>query len=255
MNGTTGYEEAAAQGLIAGVNAASAVRRGEPFVIERRQAYIGVLIDDLVTRGVTEPYRMFTSRAEYRLLLRADNADERLTPLGLTVGCVENAREKAFHVKQDQANDLRAWARATTLTPPEARRHGIAANDDGKHRSILDLLALPDQSIERLSTIWPRLQNVPNDLAARLEADALYAGYLERQEREVEEAKRYASLAIPPSFDFATVPGLSNEVRGRLDAARPDTLEQASRLEGMTPTALAVLLVTLRKAQPERKTA
>ncbi|WP_031550432.1 tRNA uridine-5-carboxymethylaminomethyl(34) synthesis enzyme MnmG [Parvularcula oceani] len=247
INGTTGYEEAAAQGLYAGVNAARAAREEEPFLIDRSEAYLGVMIDDLVTRGVTEPYRMFTSRAEYRLSLRADNADERLTGRGIEAGCVGADREAAFHVKQDQVDEALAWARTTSLTPKEANDNGITVNQDGRRRNILELLALPSETVESLQRVWPELGTMPAVLTERLEADALYAGYLERQKQEVEDLKRQENLSIPTDFDFRAVPGLSREVTERLAAAQPETLGQARRLEGMTPSALTTVLVALRR--------
>ncbi len=247
INGTTGYEEAAAQGLYAGVNAARAARDEEPFLIERSEAYLGVMVDDLVTRGVTEPYRMFTSRAEYRLSLRADNADERLTPRGIEIGCVGTERAAAFHVKQEQVNEALIWARTTALTPKEAGENGITVNQDGRRRNVLELLALPGETVTSLQRVWPRLETMPAVLTERLEADALYAGYLERQKQEVEDLKRQEHLLIPKDFDFRTVPGLSREVTERLAASQPETLGQARRLEGMTPSALTTVLIALRR--------
>ena len=247
INGTTGYEEAAAQGLVAGLNAARATRGVSPAIIERHQGYVGVMIDDLVTRGVTEPYRMFTSRAEYRLSLRADNADERLTPLGIEWGCVPEDRAKVFHVKQERTSRTLAWAGATTLTPNEAKTHGIAVNADGRRRSVLDLLALPDVDCERLAPIWPELRDMGHALRERLEADALYAGYLERQAQEVEDVRRSAGLLVPADLDYRAIPGLSAEVAERLERTAPETLGQAGRLEGVTPAALALLLLAIRR--------
>ena len=252
INGTTGYEEAAAQGLMAGLNAARRVAGASPVVIERHQGYIGVMTDDLVTRGVTEPYRMFTSRAEYRLSLRADNADERLTPLGIEVGCVGSDRASVFHVKQDRIERTVEWAKQTTLTPQEALAHGIRVNQDGRRRSVLDLLVLPDTTLDTLASTWPEIAHLPRDARERLEADALYAGYLDRQAQEIRDAAKHEALVIPPSFDFASVSGLSGEVREKLTAARPETLGQAGRLEGMTPSALGVLLLALRRTDAVR---
>ena len=252
INGTTGYEEAAAQGLMAGLNAARAAKGREPIVIERHEGYIGVMTDDLVTRGVTEPYRMFTSRAEYRLSLRADNADERLTPIGIEIGCVRGARSDMFHVKQRAVEDARAWAAATVSTPQQALEKGIKVNPDGRKRSILDLLALPDVGMDRIVESWPEAAALPYAVRERLEADALYAGYLDRQEQEIAEAKASERLTIPPTLDYAALPGLSGELRAKLVEARPETLGQAGRIEGMTPSALSVLLLAIKRHEAAR---
>ncbi|WP_375201777.1 tRNA uridine-5-carboxymethylaminomethyl(34) synthesis enzyme MnmG [Hyphococcus sp.] len=247
INGTTGYEEAAAQGLMAGVNAARMALSGEPFTLDRSQAYIGVMIDDLVTNGVTEPYRMFTSRAEYRLTLRADNADQRLTPIGIAAGIVGERRAGMFHVKQSALEKARNWARETTLTPNEAAKHGLKLNQDGRRRSVIDLLALPEVDLPALSRIWPQIGDMDDAVAEQLAFDALYAGYLHRQEADIVAFKKDESLALPADLDYAAIPGLSNEVRGKLVGARPATLGQAGRLEGVTPAALALLLAWVKK--------
>ena len=247
INGTTGYEEAAAQGLMAGVNAARAALGREPFTLDRSQAYIGVMIDDLVTNGVTEPYRMFTSRAEYRLTLRADNADQRLTPVGIAAGIVGPARAEMFHVKQSALDAARKWARETTVTPNEAAKHGIKLNQDGRRRSVIDLLALPEVDLASLCAIWPEIGAVPVAVAEQLAFDALYAGYLHRQEADIIAFKKDESLALPANLDYAAIAGLSNEVRGKLIGARPATLGQAGRIEGVTPAALALLLAWVKK--------
>ena len=247
INGTTGYEEAAAQGLMAGVNAARKVRGEAAFILDRSQAYIGVLIDDLVTHGVTEPYRMFTSRAEYRLTLRADNADQRLTPVGVDLGIVSAERAQAFHVKRAALEEARAWAQATTLTPNEAAKYGLKLNRDGRRRSVSDLLALPAVGLGDLARIWPRLAEMPPAVSEQLEFDALYAGYLHRQEADIVAFKKDESLALPADLDYAAVKGLSNEVRQKLVDARPRTLGQAGRIEGVTPAALALLLAWVKK--------
>lgn len=247
INGTTGYEEAAAQGLVAGVNAARKAAGGDPFVLDRSQAYIGVMIDDLVTHGVTEPYRMFTSRAEYRLTLRADNADQRLTPLGLATGIVGEERAGAFHVKQAALEKARGWARETALTPNEAAKHGLKINQDGRRRSVIDLLALPNVSLADLTRIWPELDELHPTVAEQLEFDALYSGYLHRQEADIVAFKKDESLKIPADLDYAAIKGLSNEVRQKLIDARPVTLGQAGRIEGVTPAALALLLAWVKK--------
>ncbi len=247
INGTTGYEEAAAQGLMAGVNAARVASGGAPFLLDRAQAYIGVMIDDLVTAGVTEPYRMFTSRAEYRLTLRADNADQRLTPIGIAAGIVGKHRAEMFHVKQSALDAARNWARETTLTPNEAAKQGLKINQDGRRRSVMDLLSLPDVRLADLARIWPELAEMPANVAEQLAFDALYAGYLHRQEADIVAFKKDESLALPASLDYAAIKGLSNEVRGKLMDARPATLGQAGRIEGVTPAALALLLAHMKK--------
>lgn len=249
INGTTGYEEAAAQGLLAGLNAGRASLDAPPVIIGRHEGYIGVLIDDLVTRGVSEPYRMFTSRAEYRLSLRADNADERLTPLGITAGCVTEERAGLFHVKQAKVRQGLAWARKTSLSPQEAGNFGVSLNHDGRKRSVLDLLALPTVTFETVEGIWPEATSLTPVVRERLEADALYAGYLDRQAAEIDAMKRHESMRIPETFSYGDVPGLSNELVAKLDGTRPETLGQAGRLEGMTPSALGVLLLAIKRLE------
>ena len=248
INGTTGYEEAGAQGLMAGLNAAARAAGTDLRSLGRADGYIGVLIDDLVTRGVTEPYRMFTSRAEYRLSLRADNADLRLTPIGIDWGVVGEARAEAFHVKQAALETLRSEMSETRLTPNEAASHGIKVNQDGRRRSLIDLLSLKDVTLDKVAELSPALTEAPEALRTIIEADALYSGYLDRQEAEIHTLRREESQVIPGDFDYAAVPGLSNEVRDRLSRARPETLGQAGRVEGVTPAALATLLIHLRGA-------
>ena len=256
INGTTGYEEAAAQGIAAGINAALLAGGREPdFVVSRADGYLGVMIDDLVTRGVTEPYRMFTSRAEYRLRLRADNADRRLTPLGCAVGCVGEARRSAFAAK---AASLAAAAKLLdelSLTPTEAGRHGLEVNRDGRRRSAFDLLALPGVDIPRLAAIWPQIGEIPAPIAEQVAVNARYASYVERQEQDVAALRRDEALAIPPSFDFGALPGLSSEVRQKLERHRPGTLAQAARIDGVTPAALLLVLAQLKSAASARKSA
>ena len=242
INGTTGYEEAAAQGLIAGLNAALKCSRGEAFILDRADAYIGVMIDDLVTHGVSEPYRMFTSRAEYRLTLRADNADQRLTRRGIALGCVGAARRQTFSAKMAALDEARRLARRLELTPHQAAGHGLKITSDGVRRTALDLLAYPGVDIARLSRIWPALAELPTAIVEQLEADALYAGYLERQAADIAAFRKDEGLALSATLDYAQIGGLSNEARQRLEAARPVTLGQAARLEGMTPAALMALL-------------
>lgn len=247
INGTTGYEEAAAQGLIAGANAAAKAGGSEPILIDRSQAYIGVLIDDLVTRGVTEPYRMFTSRAEYRLTLRADNADLRLTNYGMAHGLVGKERSKAFHVKQMLLDEARSWARTCELTPNEAAKHGLAVNQDGRRRNVLDLLALPGVSLGTIASIWPQARALRSDIAEQLEIEALYSGYLDRQEADILAFRKDETMRLPADLPYNEIRGLSHEVRAKLGATKPATLGQAGRVEGVTPAALAVLLAWLKK--------
>ena len=248
INGTTGYEEAAGQGLVAGVNAAlKAGGRPADFAVSRTDAYIGVMIDDLVTRGVSEPYRMFTSRAEYRLRLRADNADERLTPLGARVGCVCGERLQVFAAKADAIENARRLLEGLSLTPDQAARHGIALNRDGRRRSAFDLLSLPGVSMSTLLAIWPELSAIPAFAAERLQVDARYAVYLDRQEASILAFRKDEAAAIPAAIDFAAIAGLSNEVRQKLERHRPATLAQAARIDGVTPAALMLLLAHIRK--------
>ena len=252
INGTTGYEEAAAQGLIAGLNAARAAGGGAPFEVTRAEGYIGVMIDDLVTRGVTEPYRMFTSRAEYRLSLRADNADQRLTPKGGELGCVGAERARRFADKMREIEAARARARALQLTPAQADARGLKVNQDGARRDALQLLAYPSINFEQLAAIWPELGSFSKQAREQLEIDALYSGYLERQALDVEAFKRDEDLRLSPDLDYALVGGLSNEVREKLNNARPVTLGQASRIEGVTPGALTALLAHVKREQRRR---
>ena len=250
INGTTGYEEAAAQGLIAGINAAwAAAGREELFSFDRSQAYIGVLIDDLISNGVTEPYRMFTSRAEYRLTLRADNADQRLTPHAIEAGFCGSDRAELFHVKQSSLRNARQWAATTNLTPNEAMSHGLRVNQDGRRRSVSDLLSLPDVTIDTLAGIFPEFADIEPAVREQLEIDALYAGYLDRQEAEIVNFRKETALAIPANLDYADITGLSNEVREKLIARKPETIGEAARIEGVTPAAIALLISWIRKAQ------
>lgn len=249
INGTTGYEEAAAQGIVAGANAALACAGAQRFVLDRTQAYIGVLIDDLIVQGVTEPYRMFTSRAEFRLSLRADNADERLTPLGAGVGLVGSSRGARFRSLTSELNEARALARSLSITPSEAGGAGIRVNGDGLRRNVIDLLALPGVTRSRLITVWPRLADVSAQAWEALEADALYAGYLDRQRVEAEALRSDLGTAIPPGIDFKAAPGLSAELSDKLTRFRPPTLAHAARIEGMTPAALTLLIGLVRHRQ------
>ena len=246
INGTTGYEEAAAQGLMAGLNAARAAGQGSPIVLDRAAAYIGVLIDDLVTKGVSEPYRMFTSRAEYRLSLRADNADQRLTPIGQAAGCVGTERAAAFAGKTARLHEARAVMRSLTLTPNEARRFGIVIRLDGQRRSASDLLSLPEVDFAKLRTIWPQLGGVSGDVIEQLEIDSQYAGYLDRQEADIVAFRREESRVLPVDLDYEAVTGLSAEATQKLNTIRPATLGQAARIDGVTPAALTLVLAHVR---------
>jgi tRNA uridine 5-carboxymethylaminomethyl modification enzyme len=246
INGTTGYEEAAAQGLVAGLNAALAASGAASVVFDRADGYLGVMIDDLVTRGITEPYRMFTSRAEYRLTLRADNADQRLTDKGIALGCVGQARSLRHATKMTALDQAKALAKALTLTPYEAARHGLALNKDGHRRSAFELLAYPEIGWTELRGIWPELSAIDPSIAVHLEIDAKYDVYLKRQTADVESFRRDEGLSLA-DIDYAVVPGLSNEARSKLEAARPWTVGQAGRLDGLTPAALGILAAYLRR--------
>ena len=248
INGTTGYEEAAAQGLMAGANAALAAQSRAPFILDRSQAYIGVMIDDLITKGVTEPYRMFTSRAEYRLLLRADNADQRLTKMGAEIGLVGNSRASYTSEKIERFTQAKITAKTLVQSPSVLAKAGIKINQDGVRRSVMDLLAYPDIDMTDLAKVWPQLNELDSDTVEYLTIDATYAGYLERQARDIEAFRRDEGLRIPDSLDYAAIGGLSNEVRSKLIEARPATLGQASRIEGVTPGALMAVLAHIKKA-------
>ncbi|WP_114859332.1 tRNA uridine-5-carboxymethylaminomethyl(34) synthesis enzyme MnmG [Azospirillum brasilense] len=243
INGTTGYEEAAAQGLMAGINAALlAGGSAEGFVLDRADAYIGVLVDDLITRGTNEPYRMFTSRAEYRLILRADNADQRLTAKGLAIGCVGSARRDAFTAKAEALSAGRALVRALQATPAELQRQGIAVNQDGVRRTAADLLRYPDLDLATLARLWPELAAIPADVVEQLEIDGKYAGYLDRQEADIRAFRKDEALELPDDLDPDSIGSLSAEIRQKLRQARPATLGAAARIPGMTPAALVALL-------------
>jgi tRNA uridine 5-carboxymethylaminomethyl modification enzyme len=255
INGTTGYEEAGAQGIVAGLNAAlkTAGSAGD-FLVSRADGYLGVMIDDLVTRGVSEPYRMFTSRAEFRLRLRADNADQRLTPIGVELGCIGAERRAAFAAKSRALTEGRRLLEGLALTPNEAARHGLDINHDGRRRTAFELLAFPGIDLARLSSIWPQVGSIQAQpaIAAQLEVDARYASYVDRQEADVLAFRKEENVRIPADITYAAVAGLSTEVRQKLDALRPATLAAAARMEGMTPAALMLLLAHLRKP-PLRK--
>jgi tRNA uridine 5-carboxymethylaminomethyl modification enzyme len=252
INGTTGYEEAAAQGLVAGINAAARAAGGTPILFDRGEGYLGVMIDDLVTRGVTEPYRMFTSRAEYRLTLRADNADQRLTDRGIAIGCVGPERTRAHRAKLAALEAARDLADALMLTPSEAARHGLSLRKDGHRRSAFELLSYPDIAVADLARIWPRFGELAPKIAQQLEIDAKYAVYLTRQAADVESYRRDESLVLPDDVDYDALPGLSNEARHKLDARRPRTVGQAGRIDGITPAALALLAAHVRRQGRKR---
>ena len=249
INGTTGYEEAAAQGLVAGLNAAASAGAAAPILFDRAEAYLGVMIDDLVTRGVSEPYRMFTSRAEYRLTLRADNADQRLTGRGIALGCVGQPRAECYRAKIAALEAARHMARALSLTPTEAARHGLALRRDGQRRSAFEILSYPEISIADLARIWPAFGELDTKVAGQLEIDAKYHVYLSRQAADVESYRRDESLVLGEDLDYATLPGLSYEVRQKLQLHRPRTIGQAGRIDGVTPAALTLLAAHLRRAR------
>jgi tRNA uridine 5-carboxymethylaminomethyl modification enzyme len=249
INGTTGYEEAAGQGLVAGLNAAARAGDGEDIVLNRSQAYLGVMIDDLTTRGITEPYRMFTSRAEYRLTLRADNADQRLTGQGIAIGCVGTARAAQHRDKMAALEAARTLARSVSLTPTEAQRQGLALNRDGQRRTAFDLLAYPNLGLADLARIWPAFGELAPAVGAQLEIDAKYAVYLDRQAQDVAAYRRDESLVLPDDLDFTQVAGLSNEMKQKFAAHRPRTVGQAGRLDGVTPAALTLLAAHVRRSE------
>jgi len=254
INGTTGYEEAAGQGLTAGINAALAASGAAGrFSVTRADGYLGVMIDDLVTRGVTEPYRMFTSRAEYRLTLRADNADQRLTPLGIAAGCVKSERSQAFAAKAKWLAEGEKLLRSLTFTPDQAAKHGLSINRDGRRRSAFELLAYPEIELSRVAEIWPEIRTIDERIADQLSANARYAVYVKRQELDIASFRKDEGIAIPADFLFAALPGLSTELRQKLERHRPASLGQAARLDGMTPAALMLLLAHLKKGPAAKR--
>ncbi|MEJ0061910.1 MAG: tRNA uridine-5-carboxymethylaminomethyl(34) synthesis enzyme MnmG [Alphaproteobacteria bacterium] len=249
INGTTGYEEAAAQGLMAGLNAAMKAAGSKAFTLDRTQAYIGVLIDDLITRGTTEPYRMFTSRAEYRLSLRADNADQRLTGIGMALGCIGQERAAHFTAKMAELDRTRALAASLKATPNELARHGMRVNQDGARRSVLELLSYPDISLEALGAVWPELKNLAPEIVEQIEIDGRYAGYMERQDSDIRAFRKDENLLLPPELDVDAIGGLSAEVRQKLRQTRPATLGAAARIPGMTPAAVVALLRYVKRRE------
>lgn len=255
INGTTGYEEAAAQGLLAGLNAAAKAGGGADIIFDRAEAYIGVMIDDLVTRGVAEPYRMFTSRAEYRLKLRADNADQRLTEKGIAIGCVGSERTQVFQTKSSALKAARAFADSVSLTPKEGECHGLSLNKDGHRRSAFELLSYPDITIESLSKIWPQFGALTPKIAEQIEIDAKYDVYLSRQNADIESYRRDESFTLPDDFDYASLPGLSNEAKQKLIMHRPRTIGHASKIDGITPAALTLLVAHVKRGRRNKKSA
>ncbi|MEE2526620.1 tRNA uridine-5-carboxymethylaminomethyl(34) synthesis enzyme MnmG [Hyphobacterium sp. HN65] len=249
INGTTGYEEAAAQGLMAGINAARRAAGLAPVILGRSDAYIGVLIDDLVTRGVSEPYRMFTSRAEYRLTLRADNADQRLTPLAIELGGVSDRRIESYRLKMTQLDEGREALARVSLTPPEAARAGLKVNQDGRRRTAMELLSYADVKWDDIAGLDPALLDIDPPIAEQLSIEAVYAHYLERQEADILAFRKDEAIKLPDEFDYASVGGLSAEAREKLMAARPQTLGQASRIEGVTPGAITAILAHLKSSR------
>jgi tRNA uridine 5-carboxymethylaminomethyl modification enzyme len=255
INGTTGYEEAGAQGLIAGLNAARRAGGAEGVAMSRTDSYIGVMIDDLTTRGITEPYRMFTSRAEYRLSLRADNADNRLTPLGIALGLVGETRRDRFQSWTRALDHHRETLKSLSITPNEAAKAGLHVNQDGQRRSAFELLSYPEQSLERLATIWPELAAISGKMAETIEIEAQYSVYLERQNADIADVRRDESRKIPIDFDYAGLSGLSNELKLKLTAAAPENIAQAMRVDGMTPAAVSLLLVALKRQSDSKQLA
>ncbi|TPL77644.1 tRNA uridine-5-carboxymethylaminomethyl(34) synthesis enzyme MnmG [Mesorhizobium sp. B2-3-15] len=253
INGTTGYEEAAGQGLLAGLNAARRAAGGAPIVLSRTQAYIGVMVDDLTSRGISEPYRMFTSRAEFRLSLRADNADERLTPLAQTLGIVSARRMQRYGDVMQRLDEAREMALSLTMTPNEAARHGLEINRDGVRRSGFELLAYPGVDVAWLAGVEPKFHDIDARTAERLETEAKYSVYLDRQSTDVAQIRREESRLIPDSVDFVGVPGLSNELKQKMQARRPRSIAEAQRMEGMTPAALAIIVAHVRHWESVQK--
>ena len=255
INGTTGYEEAAAQGLAAGLNAALHALGRDPVHFSRTTSYIGVMLDDLTSKGVAEPYRMFTSRAEYRLSIRADNADQRLTPLGIQLGCVSEKRKNAYSCAMEDLGAARELCQSLSLTPNEAQRHGLSITKDGVRRSAYDLLSYTEIGFEQLRAIWPELASMPDSTAEQIEIEAMYAVYLDRQAADAQAVSKDEAIRIPHAFDYASIHGLSNEMKQKFAEAQPETLAQAARLDGVTPAALTLILAHLKRGERESKLA
>ena len=249
INGTTGYEEAAAQGLIAGVNAALKIKKRSEFILDRSTSYIGVMIDDLITKGVSEPYRMFTSRAEYRLSLRADNADQRLTPMGIKINLVSEGRKNLFNDKQKKINSLEKLLSKKFLTPNAAAKHSIKIAMDGVKRSGLEILGLKNVGLNLLRSIWAEIPYYGLSIDQQVEINAHYSGYLPRQESDIITFKKDESLVIPEEIDYDSFSGLSNEIKSKLKLIRPKTVGQALRIDGVTPAAAIILLGAIKKAK------
>lgn len=252
INGTTGYEEAAAQGLVAGLNAAEFARQREPVLFGRAESYIGVMIDDLTMLGVSEPYRMFTSRAEYRLSLRADNADQRLTDRGVALGCVGEERRLAYSRKREALESGRNMLESQHFTPKEAAAIGVAVNQDGQRRSAYRLLSMPDVNFDVIVKGAPGLAEIEPEIREQLARDALYASFIDRQKQDAEHLRRDEAVAIPEGFDYASMDGLSSELKAKLLRIRPATLAQAGRIEGITPAALTLILAIIRRNARQR---
>ena len=257
INGTTGYEEAAAQGLIAGINAALKVKKRDEFILDRSSSYIGVMIDDLITKGVSEPYRMFTSRAEYRLSLRADNADQRLTPMGIKINLVKNNRKKLFNEKNKKINSLEMSLSKKSMTPNAAAKHSIKIAMDGVKRSGLEILGMKNVKLTHVRNIWADIPHYGHPIDEQVEINAHYLGYLPKQESDIKTFKKDESLVIPDEIDYDTFSGLSNEVKSKLKLVRPKTLGQALRIDGVTPAAAIILLgaIKVTKKTKQRVTA
>ncbi len=253
INGTTGYEEASAQGLISGINAALKSTSTEEFILDRSDAYIGVMIDDLITKGVTEPYRMFTSRAEYRLSLRIDNADQRLTQKGIDLGFVQNERVAQFKEKMISINYASELANSLTISPTKAKKYGLNINQDGKKRSVLDLISYPNISINDLYKIWPELNNIDPNVIAQLESDAIYSKYLDRQTQEISSFKKEESVNIPDNINYMDIKGLSNEARDRISRIKPTTIGQLNRMEGIDPSTVLKVISYLKASKETSK--
>ena len=253
INGTTGYEEAGAQGLVAGINAARYAASGDEVFFSRTQSYIGVMIDDLVTRGVSEPYRMFTSRAEYRLSLRADNADQRLTPLGISIGCVGPERQKSFEAKAERLRQARDLCESLSMTPNEAKKHGFAITQDGVRRSAFELMSYSEISFSDVAQVWPELSAINDSDAKQIEIDAGYAVYMARQQQDIDVIARDEAREIPEDFDYSALSGLSNELKHKLQTIRPSSLGQAGRIDGITPAGLTLILAHLKKRDADKK--
>ncbi len=247
INGTTGYEEAGGQGLIAGLNAALSSKNAEPFIIDRADAYIGVMIDDLITHGTSEPYRMFTSRSEYRLSLRADNADLRLTPMGIDIGCISDKRKTVFLDKQNALHVSRETLNKLTITPNKAKAYGVILNQDGIHRTAFELLSHPKVLLDDLKNIWPELGGISDEVIKQIQIESMYADYLEKQEMDIASFKKEEGLTIPDDFDYDDLPSLSNEIKLKLKSAQPNNIGAASRIQGMTPAGLVAIIVHLKK--------